>query len=309
MKNKLIFLKSAIVFLAISFIMQSCMDVIDVNLPAGEPLVVIDAWVNNMEQAQVIKLSYASPYFESATPPPLSGATVTIVDQNSNLYFFVEEGTSGEYIWEDTNGGVFGSIGESYELVILTSVGNYRSFSSMNRVPTVDSFTYEEYEVDFGGELQEEGWEAEFYARDFEGEGDTYWIKSFRNDEFLAKPQELNYAYDAGFSDGSAIDGITFIGPIRSWINRVPDTGDDAVDTNEYPPFVSGDKIKVEIHSMTNDGYEFLNEAYNQMTLGDNTIFAPPLVNIPTNIVTESGIQAVGCFNVGAVELLEEFVP
>ncbi len=310
MSVKSIFKKIIVPSLAFVFVLQSCMDVINVDLPEGKTLLVVDAWINNMDEPQVIKLSYSIPYFDNSVPPAVSGAIVTVTDNNNSVFVFEEDGNSGEYFWEDSLGGVFGNLGDSYELTVITSEGAYRSSAVMNRTPTVDSFAYEEYEAPFGGDLLEEGWEAEFYARDFLGAGDTYWIKAFRNDQYLNKPLELNFAYDAGFTSGSEIDGIVLIGPLRTAINRIPDSGDDAVDTSEYPPYVSGDKIRVEIHSMTNSAFEFLNEARNQMTLGDNTIFASPLINVPTNIEKVSGeITVVGCFNVAAVEFLEEIVP
>ncbi len=287
---------------------QSCTDVIQVDLPDGETLLVVDAWVNNIDQLQIIKLTYTVPYFDITTPPA-TGAMVTIIDNNNVVYVFVEEGTSGEYIWQDTS-TVFGTIGDSYELTITIDGGVYKSSSTMNRVPDIDSFSYEVYEPFFNLELKEEGWEAQFHATDFDGVGDTYWIKAFKNDLYLNKPQELSYAYDAGFSGGSEIDGIPFIEPLRASINRIPDLEENGDDTAEYPPYDSGDKIKVELHSMTNSAYEFLNETRNQLTLGDNTIFAPPLVNVPSNIEMVSGsIKAVGCFNVAAVSVLEEFIP
>ena len=60
------------------------------------------------------------------------------------------------------------------------------------------------------------------------------------------------------------------------------DDGDAGDDTNEFPPYKSGDTIRVEMHSMSVEAFEFMNEALNQMTLSDATIFAPPLVNVPT---------------------------
>ena len=43
-----------IVFLSFLF---SCEDIITPDLPVNEPIVVVDAWINNLEKDQVIKLN------------------------------------------------------------------------------------------------------------------------------------------------------------------------------------------------------------------------------------------------------------
>ena len=118
----------------------------------------------------------------------------------------------------------------------------------------------------------------------------------------------MNLAYDASFTPGGNADGIYLITPIRFGINRVADSGDDAVDTNDFPPYDFGDSVHVEIHSITEEAYFFLSASRTQMTLGDATLFAEPPANVPTNIIplnaTEPRDQPVGFFNVAAVSEL-----
>ena len=308
-KEKMHILKTIVLFVTCSLLFQNCTDVIEVTLGEGEPLLVVDAWLDNQTDTQTIKLRIASPYFDNAPSPIVNGASVTIVDNNNNIFSFLEDGNTGNYIWIDTIGNGFGNINDSYDLSVIVDGISYTSSTSMNRVPIIDSFTYEAYDPLFG-EPEEDGWEAQFYARDFIGEGDTYWIKAFKNNVFLNKPEEINLAYDAAFSRGSGIDGFVFIEPIRGAINRTADSGDGAEDTNDFPPYVSGDTIRVELHSISNDAFLFLGQAQTQMTLGSSGIFAPPLENVPTNINTPEGaLKAVGFFNIAAVESLEEVIP
>ena len=51
-----------IVFLSFLF---SCEDIITPDLPVNEPIVVVDAWINNLEKDQVIKLSETQNYLDS----------------------------------------------------------------------------------------------------------------------------------------------------------------------------------------------------------------------------------------------------
>ena len=70
------------------------------------------------------------------------------------------------------------------------------------------------------------------------GTGNTYFIRSFKNDTLLNSGESANIAYDAAFSPGADFDGIEFIVPIRRiGINDFDNT------------FQLGDKVEV-----TNDG-------------------------------------------------------
>ncbi len=300
------YIKNTIALFTISMLFVNCQDVIDVKLSDGSTLLVIDAWINNLDEPQVIKLNLATPYFDSSPQPAINDAIVTIKDNLGAEFVFTEDGNTGNYYYEDMSGNGFGTIGNTYTLSVNIDGVIYTSETNMGRVPVVDSIVFEDYEPTFGDDPIVDGFEGQFYAKDFVGEDDAYWIKTYKNGKYLNKPQELNYSYDAGFE----VDGVTFIEPIRSGINREPDDDDDSEDSDKYPPYLSGDSVRVEIHSISVDAFWFLNEAWTQMTLGDNTIFAPPLVNVPTNIETPEGaIPAVGFFNVGAVEALEVVVP
>jgi hypothetical protein len=74
-------------FLA-STIFYSCEDVINPQLESAEPVLVIDAWINNLPDSQKVILTRTQPYFQNILPPAVSGATVTITDQKRNGIFF-----------------------------------------------------------------------------------------------------------------------------------------------------------------------------------------------------------------------------
>ncbi|MFT7450276.1 MAG: hypothetical protein ACI9VN_000993 [Patescibacteria group bacterium] len=275
----------------------SCEDVIEVDLEVGDNQLVVDAWINNQVAPQTIRLVRTSAYFDSSQSPAETGATVFITDDAGNPpYEFIDDNNDGNYTWESVDGTSFGKIGDSYTLSI-TTVDNkeYTSASVMNRIMQIDSIPTEEREEDLG---QPEGIYAQVYARDFIGKGDAYWIKSFKNGQFLNKPGEMNIAYDGSFSPGGNADGVFFIAPIRGNINE--DDGDNA-------PWAVGDSIHVEIHSLTEEAYYFLVGARTQMTLGDATLFAEPPSNVPTNIIFVGPDEAeprdvpVGFFNVAGV--------
>ena len=279
---------------------------IEVDLEEDQTQLVVDAWINNKLETQVIKLRRTIPYFEGQLAPAVTGASVQVIDNEGTIFEFIDENNDGDYIWEPTNNLPFGKIGNDYGLLIKVDGKEYTSGTSMNRTVPVDSITWEFEEESLGSP---EGYYAEFFARDLEGLGDAYWIKAYRNGVYLNKPQEINIAFDAGFTAGSEVDGIIMIPPIREAINRLPDSGDDPVDGADLPPWDLDDEVRVEIHSLAQASFFYLERARIQLTLGDAAIFAEPPANVPTNIVSSQENETPqGFFNVAAVSELTRII-
>lgn len=271
----------------------SCTDVISIDIEGSEGDLVVDGWIDNRNQAQVIRLSLSQEYFDNTNPPVAQGATVTVVNRTKGInYDFIDINDNGFYTWNPT--GTIQSLGDPQDQLLLTIDYNgdqYQSSTQIQRVPVIDSITqeYRENEV-----FLDDGIYTQFFARDFEGTGDSYWIKSYKNGEYLKDANELNIAFDAGFDAGSQIDGIIFITPIREFINEKDDDGLDV-------PWEVGDSLTVEIHSLTTDAFNFLEITRDQINNGDNGIFALPLANVRTNITNAQEKRVLGFFNVAAV--------
>ncbi|MGI9544267.1 MAG: DUF4249 family protein, partial [Cyclobacteriaceae bacterium] len=120
-----------LLFLCLSGLLLACEDTIDPNLENGAPLLVVDAWVNNLPQTQTIKLSSTQPYFENQLPPPLSDAQVVISDNQGNIFnFFENDDLPGSYEWyPDDLKQNLGAIGTQYQLEVVTNEQTYRAFS------------------------------------------------------------------------------------------------------------------------------------------------------------------------------------
>jgi len=233
----------------------SCEDVIQVELPKSEPVVVVDAWLNDKPETQHIKVLKSLPYFENAFLPGINNAIVNVEDISDNVtYSFSATDEEGVYAWEPTGAQpTFGKVGNDYKLIIQIGSDIYESFSSMNRVPEIDSINYR---FEKGNSFFPDSYFAGFYATDPEGPGDAYWIKAWKNGEYLNLPSEINISYDAGGSPGAVVDGLVFIQPIRDGINPFDqDENDDFLS-----PYEPGDSVYVELHSINYNSYLFLNE-------------------------------------------------
>ncbi len=279
-----------------------CEEVIDLKLEPGPPQLAVDGWLTNEAGGQQIRLTLTAPYFQNGFASPATGASVLVTDDLNNQFVFEDPGSDGTYIWEPDSTEILGEIGRQYLLTIGYSGSTYQATTEIKRVPQIDSIYYEFREEELG---QPAGYYAEVYARDLAGDGDTYWIRSYKNGTFLNKPQEINIAYDAAFSAGGNFDGKVFITPIREAINRWPDSGDGAADDDQVPPYALGDSIYVELFSITEDAFYFLSEARIQMDRqgGVAELFAQPIANVTTNVtnIDPNGEEAVGYFAASAV--------
>jgi len=306
-KHKILNLTLGHNFLKLKFILAitigsfftSCEENFFPKLEDVSPQLVVDAWINNQPEPQTIRITQTQGYFDAVIPPGIQNAQVRVFDQFGRRFDFVETGTDGEYVWNPTpEQPSITEIGIDYHLRIDVDGQTFESISTMNRVPAMDSVTFR-YEP--GNGFFPESYFAEFYARDIIGPGDTYWIKAWKNGMYLNKPNEINIAFDAGFSAGGNIDGIFFIQPIRDGINPFE------IDENDefIPPYDPGDSVFVEIHSITYDAFVFLTEVRIQTDRqgGFAELFAVPLANVPTNIINNdpNGPQALGYFCVSAV--------
>lgn len=275
-----------------------CNEVVPIEIEEAPRMFVIDAWVNNLPEEQMIKLSYTQPYFEPNQMEGIENGFIYIESQNNPVRRFLHRG-NGEYIWTPKNGERIGAIGDEFRLFVAFDNQLFIGLSTMNPAPKIDSIVQRlrRNQLNNG-----DGIYAQFFAKDLPGQGDAYWIKTYKNGVFLNKPSELNIAFDAGVDFGANIDGVTFIPTIRDMVNRVPDENDPLGDMIA-PPYERGDSIHIEIHSLTLEAFRFLKVAKNQTNRANNAIFSIPHANPRGNIInTLNNELAIGMFCVSAVE-------
>ncbi|MDT4853179.1 hypothetical protein FQZ97_874360 [compost metagenome] len=180
-------------------------------------------------------------------------------------------------------------LNESVVLYVKYKEEEYYAISGLKRVPTIDSLKYQAITLPIKPEdSPQSGFLAQFFANDFEGEGDTYLIRSYKNDVLRTRSGEYTLSYDGGLSPGSGSDGMLFLQPVRMGINS--------------GLFVDRDKVTVELHSIPLDAYYFLYQVQSETNNGG--IFATPPANIPSNVFNlnpESTEKAVGLFFVSRV--------
>jgi len=277
-----------LLILPVALLLFSCEDVIDIEVKDGKQQLVVDAWLTDEPREQQVTLTLSQAYFNQESPQPALGAEVYVVREDSTRFRFTDTDNDGIYTYNPRNRN-FLRLNERVVLYIRYNSEEYYSVSQLKRVPVIDSLKYQAITLPIKpADSPKSGYLAQFFANDFEGEGDTYLVRSYKNDVLRERSNEYTLSYDGGLSPGSKSDGMLFLQPVRMGINS--------------GLFVDKDKVTVELHSIPLDAYYFLSQVQSQTNNGG--IFATPPANIPSNVFNldpESAEKPLGLFFVSKV--------
>lgn len=279
--------RSSILLLVLAVASLSCETVINTKLDTGPSQLSVDGTLTDQPGPQRIRLTQTAAYFDNALPPVASGATVTVTDNLGKTFAFTDADNDGYYIWTPATTDTLGRVGRTYTLRIQFQNDVYVAQTKMNRVPPVDSITFQDAQIN--PVSSERGYRADFYARDFAGAPDQYRIRYYRNGALQNRTADITNVYNASFNNSSDTDGLLFIQPIRR-------------SANPEKLYQISDTVKVELLSLTLDGFYFLEELQTQ--LNNTGLFARPATNLPTNVINTNpgGRAATGYFMTSAVQ-------
>jgi len=287
------FLPLVALFLIIG--LSSCEDVIQVKLDKGEPIITIDAFINDLPSSQKIRLTKTSDYFSQDSNSPISDATVKIRDVDTDVSYIFNEKSPGNYSYERSVSDNFGKIGHRYELTVNYQGQTFTATTRLNRTTRIDSLIMK-YEDGSGFGNGKTGYRFSFLGFDVPGDtADYYWIKSYKNSIFFNKGSNINICIDAAYGNGA--DGFPFIPPISEGVTPFGEL------------FNKNDTCRVEIHSINRETFNFLTQVQKQTT--NSGLFATNPENIKTNIrcSSDSRIKVVGWFEMSAVSSKEKITP
>jgi hypothetical protein len=118
----------------LSFLVSSCKNVIDLNLAKAESQLVIEGNVTDQIGPQVITITKSIPIDNTNTFPPVSGATVKLIDQNGVTRTLTERG-AGVYM----SSSFMGKINQRYTLNATVAGKTYTAQSTMPEKVLIDS--------------------------------------------------------------------------------------------------------------------------------------------------------------------------
>ena len=246
--------------------LSSCEKVIELDLPDGEKLIYMDAWINDRPGLQSIKLLQAVNYQDAGQPQALKNAAIRVTDITvGKSYDFVF--SNGAYVFDPGNNQSIGVVGHQYKLNVTLNGETFEATDYLSRVTKFDSMTLEYKEG--SGDYEKPGFYAEFHARDLAGGTDYYWFQTYRNG---ARNTYLNdmVSIDGSFYEDIS-DGYEFIPPFSEGI------------TSGEKPYQKGDEVKVVMRSLSKGSHGFWEQAINQMASGG--LFSEVLQNVPSNIM------------------------
>jgi len=290
-----------ILFLGGNF--SACEDIIQVNVEQKQKKIVIDAFIDNRHQTQTIRLIESIPFFDiPGTEPPLTTANVVLVDTTgggiSGAPIIFKHDSMGYYRWTPNPAtGDTLKVGHSYALIIVEGTDTLIGGATLNpTISRIDSLRTVPVEGN-GPPFIDTGRYCEIFAYDLPGTENYYWLKTFRNDTFFSTINKLNISQDMG-NNSNGQDGGLFIYPIRF------------SNLNEFlRPYRDGEKVRVEIHSISRFAYFWFQLVVNQSNNGG--LFATPPVNIQSNLFMlnkNSKRGVAGFFNIAAVNSIEMIV-
>ena len=128
------------IFLALFFFIASCTDVVDVMTPNGGDRLVVEAsilWEKGTSgNAQTIKLSTSSPFFELNSNTPVTGAIVTVTKDDDGTEILFEDQDNGEYRTEE----FVPQLNQTYTLEINYNGQIYEAKETLLPVPSIEGF-------------------------------------------------------------------------------------------------------------------------------------------------------------------------
>jgi hypothetical protein len=288
----------SLILIFAAFIFTSCEDPIQIKLDEGSKLVVIDAFVNDLRQDQIIRVTQNDSYFSGKKAPPITNALVLLEDLTEAVtYTFTY--ANGNYIYPIGVNDTIAKLNHQYKLHVTVNGIEYTSTTILKRTAAIDSIQsiYNEGNGGFGN--QTPFYLAYLWAKDkVDFSPDYYWVRTFRNDTLFGEAGELNLAIDGtngsiNPEEANNLDSLTFTPPSTF------------LGFKQYKKF---DKVKVEIHSVARETYNFLLQAAAQIQNGG--LFATTPENVKTNIITpkDQTVKGVGWFEVSKVEVKERII-
>jgi hypothetical protein len=122
--------------LLMAVVVLSCKKVINLDLGNDSGKLVIEGNITDRVGQQYVKLSRNVPFTSTNTYPPVTGATVTI-DNNQGRVAQFKEGPAGTYILDSA----YATAGRTYTLSVTTGGQTYKASSTMPDDVVMDSIT------------------------------------------------------------------------------------------------------------------------------------------------------------------------
>jgi len=238
-------LKILIILLGSILILNSCQDVIDIDLSTEEPRIVIEGAITDNSDSIIIKISKTTDYFGTGDYPLVEGAMVKVSTFTGERNL-LQETSPGNYSEQ-----ISVLEGEEFTLEVEAEGEFYKSKVSMPHKVEIDSVSFEPIPsyMEFEG-----GYLANCYVKDPAGEENYYRLKVYKP-YAASESEKVIYLFDDSYVDGNYIN--------MQW--------DDS-------QFAENDTVVVELQTLaesTYDYYRTLSSIFEQGLIGNSNPYNP----------------------------------
>jgi hypothetical protein len=259
-------LKYNVLALLVATTFIACTTDINLDLKGTTPELVVEGVITTDTMAHSIQLKKTANYFSNQQADVVSGATVTLSDGQNMITLTEDNSKKGSY---RTPVNYYGVVGRTYTLTIDNVDVNgdnvkerYAASCSINAPYRIDSIDVKKARL-----FQKDMWAVKTWMQDPAG-SNYYLIRGYRNDKLVSDSiQEWGVTDDEFFNGKYMID--------ETFIYFSADKKDEQLQ--------QGDKVTLELCSITKDYMEYIQEAQDEFW-GRNPLFGGQPANIRTNI-------------------------
>lgn len=274
--------------LALAIGLYSCTDVVELDVEAAAPELVVEGVLSN-DKELLVRLSQTAPFFENSSFERIPGARVSIHENGQEVAVLSESSLDpGTYFSNYT-----GNVGNQYQLKVEISanapdqiIGTWWSTAdSMKRVPIIDSLDQRFLDRNTIPQAFFPGQYAVMYFGDFEGRGDYYRVTRTLNDSAFAQENFFitDENFDGFYFGGGLFPALAVFGPFDE-----PEMG------------MEPDSLSVRLTSVSEEFFDYMQVLNTQVQTG-SPFDAPPAL-VLGNIFKEGSPEtfAFGYFQVVA---------
>lgn len=265
------------ILLLFSLIMSSCTEDIELDYKSSYPRLVVEGVITDQKTPHYVRLEVSSDFYINKPSPPVTGATITINDGETDYRLVETEDEAGVskgfyFLPPEFEAGV---VGRTYTLQIedvdINGDGKMESYSAssiLNPVSPIDSIdmTYEESHG-------EKRWPLQLYSQEPLATEDYYAFKVYKNQELISDKLSETIVASDQFIEGNYINGLE----VQSLLEE-----DDEGEKSDEAPEV-GDWVTLEMAGITMEYHDFI-DAVQRETGMSIPLFSGPPANVPTNI-------------------------
>lgn len=277
-------MKKLTIILLISFIL-SCEDVVVVDLPDPQNLVVVEGWLSDETGNQAIRLTRSTTFSNKGSVTPIEDAEVIVQSLTGEVYSYSYV-SNGYY---HTNSPFAGESGKEYRLRIAIDTLEIRSdWDMMSTKVPIENLRIESYQ--------------ENDPNNSDREITIYYPKINTRD-----PQEIKNYYRWIFLKNGGM--ITDPEPITIQDDRLFD-GNLIPNNFQNFEYESEDEMTVRLQSISSSAYDYLDLLRSQITtLGTSSGTTPAIIEGNLFYVDNPDIRVLGFFGTVAVSSASATIP